>query len=209
MKRFLKNLGAAFLLLASTTLHAQISLVENGQPKARIVIGNSPADRQAAELLQDFVQRITHAGLPIAETSTLHKGDIVIGQGSIEGLTEDGFRLKTENEKLFVSSGGDKGSIYGIVTLLEQYLGVSCYAAGAYSFPETSTLTLPLLNHVENPAFRYRQSQNYGLRMTLSTNYGFVWKSRTKFLYPAIGYIRSADCFRLRSMAMPIPNIFH
>ena len=42
-----------------------------------------------------------------------------------EKLTEDGFLLSTSDGYLRIVSGGDKGAIYGVVTLLEQQLGVN------------------------------------------------------------------------------------
>ena len=160
----MRNLSIILLLFATTCVHAQITLVKAGKPVARIVTENNPADQRAATLLQDFVQRITNAQLPIVTETSLRKGDVVIGKGNTEGLSEDGFRLATDNGKLFISSGGDQGSIYGVVTLLEKQLGVAYYAANTYTLEKRSALTVPELNYSENPAFRYRQSQCYASR---------------------------------------------
>lgn len=54
-------------------------------------------DNQAALLLQDFVKRISGASLPVVNDKSPRKGDIVIGGNDVSGLTEDGFRLKTDN----------------------------------------------------------------------------------------------------------------
>lgn len=158
---------AALCLWAVTGISAfaQINLVKDGKPVSRIVIDkNNEVDNQAALLLQDFVKQISGAELPVVSIFTPKKGDVVIGKGNTSGLTEDGFRLSTENGILSISSGGDKGSVYGVVTLLEDYLGVSYYAGDAYTLTKRSTITLPSLERAENPAFRYRQSQNYALR---------------------------------------------
>ncbi|WP_455593214.1 DUF4838 domain-containing protein [Bacteroides sp.] len=160
----MRNLYIILLLLATTCVHAQITLVKAGKPVARIVTENNPTDQRAATLLQDFVQRITNAQLPIVTGISPRKGDVLIGQGNTEGLTEDGFRLATDNGKLFISSGGGQGSIYGVVTLLEKYMGIAYYAANTYTLEKRSTLAFPELNCSENPAFRYRQSQCYASR---------------------------------------------
>ena len=161
MKRFLLIVLA--LCLAAAGAQAKLTIVKSGKPTARIVANiDNDVDKQAAELLQDFVQRISGAKLPIVSGKSA-KGDVVIGQGSTEGLTEDGFRLATRDGRLYISSGGDKGALYGVVTLLENYLGVAYYAAGALDVPSMSTIELPDINHHENPAFRYRQSQNYSM----------------------------------------------
>ncbi|MEG2331962.1 MAG: DUF4838 domain-containing protein [Bacteroides sp.] len=162
-----KRLNLCIIILLLTTvsceLNAQVSLVKEGKPMSRIVTTDSPIDNRAARLLQDFVSRITHVRLPIVMTSSTRKNDVIIGVGDTHGLTEDGFRLATNKHKLYISSGGDKGSIYGVVTLLEKYMGVSYYAAHCYHLEKSRTLTIPSLNLAENPTFRYRQSQNYAL----------------------------------------------
>lgn len=48
--------------------------------------------------------------------------------------------------------------------MLEQYLGVDYWGENEYSFTPQKTVTLPLINKVENPAFRYRQTQCYAIR---------------------------------------------
>ena len=155
------NLCTAFLLSVATCLQAQVTVVKEGKPVSRILIEkDNSVDNQAALLLQDFVQRISGASLPVLTDKSPRKGDIVIGGKDTSGLTEDGFRLKT----VYISSGGDKGNIYGAVTLLEDYLGVAYYSADAYRLEKRSTVVIPELDRAENPAFRYRQSQCYALR---------------------------------------------
>lgn len=161
----LTTICAAFLLSAAMGVNAQVTLVKEGKPTSRIWVekGNQ-VDGQAADLLQDFVRRISGATLPIVSGQTPGKGDVVIGKGDTNGLTEDGFRLATDQDRLYISSGGDKGNIYGVVTLLEDYLGVSYYGANAYTLTKRPTITVPRLNRAENPAFRYRQSQCYAIQ---------------------------------------------
>ena len=138
------NLCALFLLLGMNCLNAQITVVKDSKPVSRILVEKGEAvDNQAALLLQDFVKRISGASLPVVNDKSPRKGDIVIGGNDVSGLTEDGFRLKTENGIVFISSGGDKGNIYGVVTLLEDYLGVSYYGANAYTLTERSTVFIP------------------------------------------------------------------
>lgn len=94
---------------------------------------------------------------------TPRKGNILIGASDTAGLAEDGFRLRTQDGVLRISSGGDKGAVYGVMTLLERYLGLDYFAAGVYDLDRNPTVTLPAMDFAENPAFRYRQSQGYGM----------------------------------------------
>ena len=150
---------SAFLWMADAS--AQLTLVKDGKAVSRIVLSEkNDINHQAADLLQDFVQRISGASLPIVEGKA-KAGDVVIGGKSAEA-GEDGFTICTEQNQLRITSGGDKGSIYGVVTLLEKYMGVSYYAYKAYTLTPSKTITLPEIHLSETPAFRYRQSFSYG-----------------------------------------------
>jgi hypothetical protein len=143
---------------------SQITLVRDGKAKSRIVVADSSAvNHRAALLLQDFVKRISTAELPIVAGDKLKAGDVAIGRGATDGLSEDGFRIADNGGVLYISSGGDKGALYGVVQLLEDYLGVQYYAANAYTLQQRSTVTVPKVSRVVNPAFRYRQSQCYAM----------------------------------------------
>ena len=162
MKTHLRLILWGLLCLMAFPLQAQITLVKKHKPVARIcVTGQAEADKQAAILLQDFVKRISDANLPIVYGEKVRKGDVVIGETDADA-GEDGFSLTTEGGCLYVRTGGDKGSIYGVVTLLEKWLGVSYYAKDAYTLQPMETIELPALAHQETPAFRYRQTFSYG-----------------------------------------------
>ena len=150
------------LCLIIFPLSAQITLVKKHKPVARIcVLEQTDADKQAAGLLQDFVERISKANLPIVYGEKVRKGDVVIGEVDADA-GEDGFSLNTEKGCLYVRTGGGKGSIYGVVTLLEKWLGVSYYAKNTYTLQPMETIELPAMSHQETPAFRYRQTFSYG-----------------------------------------------
>lgn len=189
------------LLLVSSGVRAQTRLTRNGKPAARIVVAQqTAADLTAAQLLQRFVRESTGATLPLLHDVTPRKGDILIGASDTAGLAEDGFRLRTQEGVLRISSGGDKGAVYGVMTLLERYLGLDYFAAGVYELDRNPTVTLPAMDFAENPAFRYRQSQGYGMaqdsvyRLTLRLEEprdifaGGLWVHTFNSLLPASVY---------------------
>jgi len=143
-------------------LQAQTVLVKRGKPVARIVcVDRDSVSQEAAKLLQLFTQRISGATLPITEQATPRQGDIVIG-GTTSRATEDGFALESTDGKLYIKSGGDRGVIYGVVTLLERWMGVNYYAKDVYTLTPQSDIMLPVINHADSPAFRFRQTFSYG-----------------------------------------------
>lgn len=161
----------AFLASAEMS-HAQMTIVKNGKAKAKIVLAdNDERTYEAAGLLQDFIEKISGTKPEISDKGGIGKGAIVLGGKAAEDVGEDGFSIDTDNGSLFIRSGGDKGVIYGVVTLLEKYLGVSYWAYETYDLTPSEDIILPEIHIKETPAFRYRQSQNYGLQDPVFKNW--------------------------------------
>lgn len=165
-------LAGGFLMSQSS--FAQVQLVKNSKPTSRIVVaGSDSTDMKAANLLQDFIQKVSGAQIPIVKNTTAKKNDIAIGTAAnptlasnssiTNQLKEDGFLISTNDNVLRILSGGDKGSIYAVVTLLENELGIQYFGENEYNAPKQQTIEIPKLEIIDNPAFRYRQSQNYAM----------------------------------------------
>jgi len=167
----MKKLTRKLLLIAAVipvlSLHAQITPVKNGVPNSRILITNNhPEEKKAAWLLQNFMEKISGARVPIASGPS-RPGDIIINnhaENKNGELREDGFKLSSSNNRLSILSAGGKGVLYGAVTLLEKFMGVDYFGEFEFSAPSEKTIQLPSINLVDNPAFRYRQSQQYALQ---------------------------------------------
>ncbi|MGV8827303.1 MAG: DUF4838 domain-containing protein [Breznakibacter sp.] len=144
-------------------LFAQVTLVQKGKSRSTIVVAGDGVDQQAAVLLQDFFKRLSGAVLPIKQDVQPNKGDVVIGTLHNDGVEEDGFHLSTMDGILRISGGTGKGVLYGVVTLLEKYWGVDYFGEHEFSVPHRTDLSLPKLDLIDNPAFRYRQTQFYGM----------------------------------------------
>ena len=141
--------------------YAQVDLVKEGKSKSKIVLAEqTEVNRTAATILQDVVQKISGCKLDIKQKGKAGKGDILIGTSNSSALTEDGYQLSTTGGKLVIT-GKDNGPVYGVVSLLEDYLGVDYWGNGEYNLEKRSTISLPSIEKTDNPAFRYRQTQNY------------------------------------------------
>ena len=100
----LLQLAAAVLSVSVSSVHAADAfLVENGQPRAEIVISDTPqrTTRLAAQELQDGIQKISSARLPIVTQPTSGAVHVFVGQSehterlkvTAEGLKEGAFRM--------------------------------------------------------------------------------------------------------------------
>jgi len=105
-------------MAASTAGHATVPLVEAGQPVAAIVEPKRPSEKvhKAATELQRYIEQITGAQLPIAATGTEVQGSRIVlgtacaecplgpGEPSFEQVGYDGFILRTEGDKVIITS---------------------------------------------------------------------------------------------------------
>jgi hypothetical protein len=148
---------------------AGVVLASGGRPVATIAVpaGARPADRRAAEILRDAVRAMSGATLPIAEKARPGRDrEVAIGfagkdlpgavKNSAAGLGDDGFLVATAGGSLYIVSGGDKGAIYGVVHLLETYLGCRVFSPTVRVFPARDTLVLPRISDRDAPANRFR-----------------------------------------------------
>ena len=160
------SLAGSAELLAQTAMPR--TLVENGQSVFAIVIpaGADEIDRRAASILQDAFFKMSGARLSIEEkTKPGRMNEILIGfpkaqlprsfRSSLSKLKPDGF-LVTLGRNLYIASGGGKGSIYGVVHLLEIFFGCRRYSPTAEVFPKRDKLVLPPLFDAENPVNEFR-----------------------------------------------------
>ena len=151
----------AVLAMAASTTYAQMTLVKKGKAKTHIVLAEDNAiNREAADMLSRFVNKISGTTLPVTTTGSA-KGAIVIG-GSTAQPAEDGFCIECKDGGMSITSGGGKGAVYGVVTLLERYMGVNYYAYQTYSLTPSENIELPQIHLSDKPAFRFRQTHSYG-----------------------------------------------
>ena len=154
----------SFIFVFTLPIRSQVKLVDQGKTRSRIVLADpNPLNRTAANILNLFVGKISACQLPIVQGTKPNKGDVVLGGTPISEVTEDGFNISTKDGILRIS-GRDKGIVYGIVTLLEQYLGVDYWGENEYSFTRSKTISFPSFSKIDNPAFRHRQTQCYALQ---------------------------------------------
>lgn len=150
-----------------------ILLVEQGKPKGRILHDSSDKTAvEAARILNSFLYEISGATLPVSgELSSVRKGDVILGlkhlpkQALVDKITEDGFAIYTDTKKQALYLGGeDKGTLYAVITLLEDYLGVRYLKEYSYTLQHRKNIVIPFISRQENPSFRYRQTQAYSTR---------------------------------------------
>jgi hypothetical protein len=150
--------------------HIQLTQTDETS-RYRIVIPSAASlhELKASKVLQDYLLQISGAALPIisAEKSTSDY-EIVLGQNerldelgiqvNYNSLKKDGFIIKTDSLRLIIAGGNGKGTLYGVYTFLEKYLGCRMYSPTVKVIPQQKKITLGEIDDREIPVIEFRDT---------------------------------------------------
>ena len=158
----MKNPVILLLALSGWAFAAPVTLVSGGQSTYSICVGQpaSASERRGAEEFQRFIFEMSGVRLPLV-TEEQARGDLVlIGQGRRTGALgnfgPEEFLLKTSGRNLIIAGGRQRGTLYGVYTLLEK-LGCRWFARDVSRIPRMATVVVPSLDERHKPAFEYRE----------------------------------------------------
>ncbi|MEZ4775083.1 MAG: DUF4838 domain-containing protein [Bacteroidia bacterium] len=142
-----------------------------GVSRYRIVIPSSPTDheKQAAEVLKDYILQISGAALPILRANQAHYPyEIVLGQNDrldqlsfsvdLNELAADGFLIKTDSLRLVIAGGNEKGTLYGVYSFLEKYLDCRMYSPKVKIIPPREKIILGNIDDKQIPEILFRDT---------------------------------------------------
>jgi hypothetical protein len=162
-------LTLALFALPRPSFSATLTLADRSQSRYSIVIASNalPSERYAASELQQYLEKICGARLPITTNATKTRHEILVGDSaqlrSLGGpidwrkLGTDGFVLRTVGQRLIIAGGKPRGTLYGVYSLLEDKLGVRWFTPEVETVPRLPRLTLARLNETNVPALEYRE----------------------------------------------------
>jgi hypothetical protein len=153
----------------ATVATTEIILADNQMSRYRILIPSAATEveRKAATVLQQYLLEISGAALPILSADQ-HRTpyEIVLGQNdrlddvgmkiNSSALGSDGFVIRTDSMRLFIAGGSDKGTLFGVYTFLEKYLGCRMYSPAVKVIPERERIVLDKINEQQVPAIEFR-----------------------------------------------------
>jgi hypothetical protein len=149
----------------------KIVLADHGISNYRIVVPVHPTlhETKAAETFQKYLLEIAGAALPIiAADKGRSEYEIVLGQNErldqiplkidYKALQEDGFLIQTDSLRLVITGGAEKGTLFGVYTFLEKFLGCRMYSPTAKIIPHSDRIELASINHQEIPVIHFRDT---------------------------------------------------
>lgn len=147
----------------------EIVLADAGSTQYSIVISENAtqAEKNAADFLSEYLEKISSAVFQtVTDTAASSDKEIVIGvtnrdtEISIDRSEygDDGVRILTDGEKLFLTGGEKSGALYSVYTFLEDYLGCRWFTEELTVIPETDRLAIAPIDYTYVPCFRLRQT---------------------------------------------------
>ncbi len=170
---------AALLCISLALPAAGFDVVRDGRPVATIVVRESEAaatgkakrraesaDRRAANVLVDWVKKMTGAELPVADSAPADTPAILVGAAAVAaGLrlddidtpSREGLRVVCDGRRLLLAGQNDTATIKAACRLLEHW-GCRYYMDHPLGevFPTCRSLSVDRLELREKPGFWYR-----------------------------------------------------
>ena len=163
---------SALLIVASTLLspYAQLTLADKGQSAFVIVLSAqaSPSEKHAARELHDFLQQMTGADLAVRDDGgPVGKSEIILGDNrhlqelgvkiDFTRLGDEGFTIRTHKPHIIIAGGRLRGTMYGVYTFLEDYLGFRFLAEDCTIIPHREVVKIDPIDDTQIPALEYRE----------------------------------------------------
>ncbi len=144
-------------------------LSEAGQSAWKIVIGAGAAEteRQAAAELRRYLAEIGGAELPIVvDAIPRQPSEIWVGRSGRWSSSAPTFRadpaaesflIQTGADHLLIAGGGRRGTLYGVYTFLEKYLGCRWFSSEVSRIPRRRQIAIGPIADRQTPALEYRE----------------------------------------------------
>lgn len=156
-------------------INTAMYIAEDGESDYYIVTADNHDEciDTAALELQTYIEKISGAKLETVNESQLPAGApaIALGETSISenngfdysAISEDGFLLDTEGEHFIIRGEDDRGTLFGVYTFLEEYLGVRWFTPTLERVPENEDVVIDKdLHRVVEPSFAVRRNDTMG-----------------------------------------------
>lgn len=193
-----KNIDYGGGVYTPPSVTTEMVIVDNGVSEYYIVTAENPDECivTATKELQTYIEKISGAKLDIVTESNLPKGSkaFIVGETELEEsvvaidrseIKTDGFRLYSDGNYFIITGADSRGTLYGVYTFLEEYLGVRWFTPTLEVVPENEDIVVDAdIDRTVEPSFSVRRNDCAG------TN--DAYRARTKmnvsFWQPATAY---------------------
>ena len=143
-------------------------IIDGGKSRYHIVTSRVPHDAEiyAASVLYEYLYKATGVLVPMFSDvirCPKRSPEILIGSG-VRGITadtgdikDDGFVIKTAGEDIIIAGKTPRGTVYGVYSFLERYIGFKCFTKDVETFDCLDRIAVEDISISSEPAFEYRE----------------------------------------------------
>lgn len=171
-----KNIDYGGGVYTPPSVTTEMVIVDNGVSEYYIVTDENPDECivTATEELQTYIEKISGAKLDIVTESNLPKGSkaFIVGETELEEsivaidrseIKTDGFRLYSDGNYFIITGADSRGTLYGVYTFLEEYLGVRWFTPTLEVVPENEDIIVDAdIDRTVEPSFSVRRNDCAG-----------------------------------------------
>jgi hypothetical protein len=164
---------------------AEYTLFSDGQSAYRIALGRdaSASEQWAAGELQHWLKEISGVEIPIGEVAEGSPGPkIIIGYNDlvrektgaeVPADKDESFRYCNKGPDIFIYGGKMRGTMYGVMSFLENEFGCRWYTPGVSVIPHKGRKVFDRFDHSETPGIKVRNAYYLGA-------FDPIWAARNK-----------------------------
>ncbi len=156
-------------------VNTPLYIVEDGESDYYIAVPDIHGEcvDTAAEELQAYIEKVSGVKLTVVSETQLPEGAdaVYLGETALSdtvdfdytSIKEDGFLLYSDGENFIIRGEDDRGTLFGVYTFLEEYLGVRWFTPTLERVPESEDVVIDKeLNRVIEPSFAVRRNDTMG-----------------------------------------------
>lgn len=171
-----KNIDYGGGVYTPPSVTTEMVIVDNGVSEYYIVTAENPDECivTATEELQTYIEKISGAKLAIVTESNLPEGSkaFIIGETELEesiveidrsAIKADSFRLYSDGDYFVIAGADSRGTLYGVYTFLEEYLGVRWFTPTLEVVPANEDIIVDAdIDRTVEPSFSVRRNDCAG-----------------------------------------------
>ncbi|MEN6310233.1 MAG: DUF4838 domain-containing protein, partial [Acidobacteriota bacterium] len=163
---------------------ARLTVARGGKAAAAVVVAENaaPTEIQAASELAFFLHLVTGGDFPVVHAAPAAAGRLLVGEAAAR-LADPGFSardlrpeeivVRTAGSDLILAGGSPRGTLYAVLTFLEDVAGCRWWTPAASRIPWKPTLTVEPLALRFAPPLEYREPYWY-------VAFDDIWDARNK-----------------------------
>lgn len=171
-----KNIDYGGGVYTPPSVTTEMVIVDNGVSEYYIVTAENPDECivTATKELQTYIEKTSGAKLDIVTESNLPEGSkaFIIGETELEEsivaidrseIKTDGFRLYSDGNYFVIAGADSRGTLYGVYTFLEEYLGIRWFTPTLEVVPENEDIIVDAdIDRTVEPSFSVRRNDCAG-----------------------------------------------